>query len=821
MTAVTTIDLKGTWKMRRVCEDAWIPATVPGSVYYDLLNAGLMEDPYYRDNDIRAAKLSDYDYEYSRIFEVNSELLKHDRVFLRFEGLDTLAELHLNGRLLAKTDNMHRTYEFDVKDFVAAGENDLLIVFRSPTEYVRRKYKENPIWSVNGIEGFQYIRKAHYMFGWDWGPCLPDMGIWRNVSLIGQSIAALDEVYVTQKHGEDAVDLDIRVGIDAWTKEDYTLNVTLRTPAGEILMARQEDAQATEHIGLQVTKPELWWPNGFGAQPLYELEVVLMSGELELGRRHMRIGLRTMTVTQQDDQWGRSFSICVNGHDIFAMGGNYIPEDQIIARTNREKTERLIQDCVAANNNCIRVWGGGYYAEDYFYDLCDEYGLIVWQDHLYACAVYDFTEEFKENIVQETIQNMKRIRHHASLGLWCGNNEMEWAWVDWDINQSLKLKADYIKQFEVVLPELAREIDPNTFYWLASPSSFGSFEKPNDENYGDMHDWSIWHGRKPFTDFRNRFPRFMSEFGLQAFPSMKTIDTFALPEDHNVYSYVMEDHQKHPSGIEPTVYYLSQYFKFPKDFQSFPYVSQLIQAEGVRYGVEHWRRHRGRCMGAVYWQLNDSWPVTSWASIDSYGRWKALHYAARKFFAPVLLSAWEEGVTASLHVSNESLNPFKGKVHWSLKDRASKVIREGQAAADVPALTTVSLAELDFAAELDSDEKKRRHYLEYTLVTDEGYVSDGCTIFLPAKHFELLPASLQATVEETADAFEVTVLSDVFAMFVELEMEKSDAVFSDNYFHLTGGVCRKVVALKSTLSEPLTLDMFKAQLKLRSLEDSY
>jgi beta-mannosidase len=821
-TSMTTFSLNGIWKMRRTDWREWIEGSVPGSVYNDLLNIGLMEDPFYRENDKKAAKLSEYDYEYQRSFEVESAMLEHDRVLLCCEGLDTLAEIHLNGSLLAKTCNMHRIYEFDVKGLLNIGENSIHIIFRNPVEYVTKRYEENPLFSVNGIPGFQFLRKAHYMFGWDWGPTLPDLGIWRNISLVALSFGRIDEVYVTQQHEAGRVSLDIRVGLEKLAEGPVEVISSIYAPDGKVHTKRVVTSKDMEHVFMEICDPELWWPNGFGKQPLYRVEVCFAKEGFVMDTRTFKIGLRTIRVNQRDDQWGRSFAFEVNGIEIFAMGADYIPEDNIIARVDREKTERLIQDCVAANFNCLRMWGGGYYYDDCLYDLCDEYGLIVWQDMLYACALYDFSDDFRSNIIPETVQNMKRIRHHACLGLWCGNNEMEWAVVDWNTNASLKAKADYIKQFECVLPEIAKEVDPNTFYWLASPSSFGGFDRPNDQNFGDMHDWSVWHGRMPFTDFRSRYPRFMSEFGLQSFPGMKTIEAFALPEDYNIFSAVIEDHQKHPAGIDPTVYYLSQYFKFPGSFESFPYVSQLIQAEGVRYGVEHWRRNRGRCMGAVYWQLNDCWPVVSWASIDYYGRWKALHYAAKRFFAPVLASACEEGTCVSLHISNETMEAFSGKLVWSLRDACSNVVRQAEKRVDVAALSSLECERLDFADILDSEEKLRSHYLHFELLVGQNAVSGGTTLFVPAKYFKFLPTKLQVIVEETADRFILTVTSGTaLAKFVELDLKKADVVFSDNYFDLSAGERKMVTVDRSRISARITLEEFKNQLTVRSLIDTY
>jgi beta-mannosidase len=817
-----TLNLNGSWKMKRSDWAEWIDAVVPGSVYNDLLAADMMDDPFYGENDKIAGKLSEYDYHYERNFFVEKVILEQDRVFLRCEGLDTLAEIFLNGNLLAKTENMHRLYEFDIKTLMKEGENNILVVFRNPVAYAAEKYNENPLFSVNGIPGFQFIRKAHYMYGWDWGPNLPDMGIWRNISIQGISSGRIDDIYITQHHEADRVELDIRVGLEKWQKFTSEMTVTVTSPKGKQISQQITMDSCTEHIGVTITEPEIWWPNGFGSQPLYTMEVTFGVEGVVIDRKKFRIGLRTIKVNQKSDQWGKSFAFEVNGIEIFAMGADYIPEDNIISRINRKKSETLIKDCVAANFNCLRMWGGGYYFDDYLYDLCDEYGLIVWQDMLYACALYDFSEEFKANIIPETVQNMKRLRHHACIGLWCGNNEMEWAIVDWPTNASLKAKADYIKQFEYLLPEIAKEVDPNTFYWLASPSSFGGFDRPNDENYGDMHDWSIWHERKPFTDFRKRYPRFMSEFGLQSFPALKTIETFAVDEDKNIFSSVIENHQKHPAGIDPTVSYLSQYFRFPKSFEHFPYVSQLIQAEGVRYGVEHWRRNRGRCMGAVYWQLNDCWPAISWASIDYYGRWKALQYAAKRFFAPVLTSACEEGTTISLHVSNETMNLVSGRLVWSLRDARSNILRQSEKQIEVGALSSLECESLDFGDVLDSQEKMRSHYLQFALLDGEVVISEGAVLFVPAKYFKFIPTEVQVGIEEAVDRFILTVTSQVaFAKYVELELKTADAVFGDNYFDLSVGETKVVTLDKATMSCPVTLAELTEQLTVRSLVDTY
>lgn len=810
--------LNGIWKLKCVGENTWIEGRVPGSVFHDLLTAGKIDDPFYRDNEDQALEIASHDYEYTRTFTMEPSLLGMERVVLRCEGIDTLSEIRINGKVVANTDNMHRTYEFDVKTLLREGENEISIVLFSPLPYIEKKQAENTTWgSGDAVPGFQHLRKAHSMFGWDWGPKIPDLGIWRNLSIFGYREGRLEDVYITQKHRDGAVDLDVRVSMDRWCKQELDIQLKLTAPDGSIWEKRLRTDQYESRLGLAVEKPELWWPNGFGSQPLYQVEVTLADGEDVLDRQQFHIGLRTMTVRREKDEWGESFEMQVNGVSIFSMGADYIPEDNLLPRCSRERTERLIKDCVAANFNSIRVWGGGHYPEDYFYDLCDQYGLIVWQDLMFACAVYVMTDAFAENIRREAIDNMKRLRHHASLGLWCGNNEMEWGWVDWGLPKAGKLCTDYIKQFEVLLPQVAKETDPNTFYWLASPSSGGGFDKPNDENMGDVHYWDVWHGLKPFTEYRKFFFRFVSEFGFQSFPGMKTVESFTLPEDRNIFSHVMERHQKNGEANGKILFYLSQNFKYPKDFDSLLYTSQILQAEAIRYGVEHWRRHRGRCMGAIYWQLNDCWPVASWSSIDYYGRWKALHYFARRFFAPVLLSACEEGTGARLVVSNETTKPVKGRILWLLRDHASEVCREGVFDVAVAPLSVSAGCEVDFADILHIGDNKRKMYVEYALETDAGRGSEGTFLFCRAKHFSFLDPKLSTRVEDSGDRFVIRMKALAYAKYVELDLTKADGVFSDNYFDLSAGDCKSVEVKKETLSKSLTLSDFEGMLTVRSL----
>ena len=476
----------------------------------------------------------------------------------------------------------------------------------------------------------------------------------------------------------------------------------------------------------------------------------------------------------------------------------------MIARTSRERTRRLLEDAKAANFNSIRVWGGGYYPEDWFYDACDELGLIVWQDFMFACAVYDLSEEFEENIIAEAKDNIKRLRHHASLGLWCGNNEMELFVKQGEWVNSPKEQSDYVKMYEYILPKVLKEYDPETFYWPASPSSGGCFDEPNDENRGDVHYWDVWHGNKPITEYRKFRFRYLSEFGFQAFPSVKTIESFTLPEDRNIYSYVMEKHQRNAAANGKISSYMAQTYLYPTSFDRIVYASQLLQAQAIRYGVEHFRRWRGRCMGTVIWQLNDCWPVASWSSVDYYGRWKALHYYAKRFFAPVLLSCEEEGIltqdtnpnaepyevikSVRFNVSNETLQDREVTVEWHLRDAAGEVKAHKEEQIRVPALSAVWLSKVSLPqAELYSD------HVSYVLKENGEIIGEGSVIFCQPKYYKFANPHLSARVEGD----EIIVTAKAYAKDVELLNENEDWVLSDNYFDMEPGE-RRVKILRGS-----------------------
>lgn len=802
------VNLGGAWRMREADSQTWHSAHVPGSVYADLMADGTMPDPFWRENELDAFERMKKDYVYQRAFTVTEAQLAHAHVELVCEGLDTLAHVSLNGHEIAFTNNMHITWVWDVKEQLHAGENTLEIRFDSPILYCAKKAEEAPGWeSSDATPGFRHLRKAHCMFGWDWGPRLPDAGIWRPILLRTWDTVRLENALMLQAHHDGMVDVTIRpeiAGESAWSAE-------ITAPDGEVIII--PETTAAEQV-ITIEHPQLWWPNGLGKQPLYRVTVRLATGDT----RVWRIGLRTMTVSREKDEWGEEFCHVVNGVKVFAMGADYIPEDNILARVTPERTRRLLEDCKAANFNAIRVWGGGYYPDDAFYDICDELGLMVWQDLMYACAFYDLTPDFERSIRVETHQNVARLRHHASLALICGNNEMEMFMAGansalinhrtWEFVPTYPHHiTDYVKMFEYILPAIVKETAPQTYWWPASPSSGGNFDAPNDENRGDNHYWDVWHGEKPFTEYRKFFFRYASEFGFQSFPCLKSVEQFTLPDDRNIFSRVMERHQRNQAANGKILSYLSQTFRYPNSFDDLLYASQLMQAEAIRYGVEHWRRNRGRCMGAIIWQLNDIWPVASWASIDYYGRWKALHYAAKRFFAPVMISAEEEGELSQnpkineyhpapleksfrLNVCNETLRDVTGEVVWALRTPDGAIVRQNQQTLTIPAMSAKWLDKVDCA-----DASLTGHYVSFAFVVDDVALSEGTCIFCAPKHFEFVDPRL--TVETRGDTLVVT--SHAYAKQVWLESEDADLLLDDNAFDMNPGT--KVVRVVKGTAE--------------------
>lgn len=815
------------WCIRPCTHGDWkIKANIPCSVLHAMLDAKLVCDPFYRKNEYEVRELFNQDFCYTLCFVPQKEILKQEYAELVFYGLDTLADIRLNGEFLASVDNMHRTWRLPVAGKLKKGENHLEIIFRSSLKFIREKGQDPSIHYVakGCIRGNNYLRKAHCMFGWDWGPQLPDAGIWRPVELCAFSDARIADVRIKQEHCTGTVFLQTEVRLAQLADlESYTVCCTLTSPSGDALYAQSVSAEETAAVSFVLKSPQLWWPNTYGEQPLYTLNVELHDKDSQvLDDWHKQIGLRELTISRNQDEWGEEFCFRVNGVKIFAMGADYIPEDSVVTRVTPEQTLRLLKDCAAANFNTIRVWGGGYYPDDWFYDACDRLGLIVWQDAMFACNVYRMDAAFEENIRAELRDNLLRIRHHACLGLLCGNNEMELGWVGWEdvVTHHPALKADYIKMFEYVISQEAQINAPDVFYWPSSPSSGGSFDDPNAENRGDVHYWDVWHRMKPFTDYEKFYFRFCSEFGFESFPGRKTIETFTEPSDRNIFSPVMESHQKNGAANGLIMFYISSYYRYPKDFDSLLYISQLLQAEAMRHGVEHWRRNRGRCMGAIYWQLNDCWPVASWASIDYFGRWKALHYYARRFFSPRMVTAKAEDAKLRMWVHNDSRTALEGTVEVELRDTAYGLLAHMEVPVQVPPLSVTELDPIDFMQEL-AERGQDTVFVAYRLCEKNNTGAYASTLFCRPKQMELPRPNYTVHVLDCGNVFDIYVKSDCYAHQVEIETNLTDRPFSDNYFSLCTPQGVHVALEKDSVAPGVTAEQLRESLQVRSVADTF
>ena len=815
--------LNGKWRLFNSKYD--ITADVPGALCDALLKEGLIDDPYYRDNEYKTLPLFDEGCTYERGFGLDEGLRGADKVLLRFYGIDTLSEVLLNGTPILATDNMHRTYTCDITELVRAENNTLTVKLASPTAFITEKNAETPLWGVDStMTGYPHIRKAHYMFGWDWGPMLPDMGIWRGVELIGVRGGLIGDVYVRQDHGrisESIVKLDIDVETE-YAADGLCVQAELTAPDGGVIKA---DGAINGKTALRMTvnNAKLWYPRGYGEQPLYGLSLRLVRGGETLDEREIKIGLRTVTVSRDKltktdgSDNGEEFAFTVNGLKIFAMGANYIPEDQILPRTSAELTERLLNACCDANYNMIRVWGGGIYPDDRFYDMCDRMGLLVWQDCMFACSSYKADADFCENVRAEIADNAKRIRNHPSLAMWCGNNEIESMWVGWGLpEEQQRYKEDYLRLFEKVIPEVLGECDHETFYWCSSPSSGGKFEGSSDEHRGDQHYWAVWHSLKPFEDYYNHEFRFCSEFGFESVPSIKTVRCFAEPRDLNLCAPVMEAHQKCGQGTEKIMYYLAQMSHYPYTFEGLIYATQTVQADAIRINVENMRRKRGVCMGSLYWQVNDSNPVISWASIEYFHRRKALHYAAKKLYAPVLLSAaHRDPENIRLNVSTERTEEFTAEIIWRSRRNTGEVIAQGSRSVTVKPLAAEYFLTLTpkETGILPSD--KNSAYIEFALTENGKTLSANTCMPVRAKQFRFIDPELSFSVKDCGEQFEITVSSKAFAKGVWLDLKNADCIFSDNFFDLHSDKC-VVTVDRSTLSAEMTETEFARELTVIS-----
>jgi beta-mannosidase len=813
------------WQFSQAGQDKWYPASVPGCVHTDLLNNKLIDDPFYRDNEKKLQWIGKTDWEYRTTFDLTAEILRRTNLELVFEGLDTYADVVLNDERLIRTDNMFRTWRVNFKRLAKVGANTLQIRFRSPINEVlplmAKMDYELPAGNDQGEKTSPHTRKAPYQYGWDWGPRFVTSGIWRPVFLEAWDDARIADLHlVTREVRNDIASVTVEVEVAAGVDADATVvveNATNRTVAAQ-RNVHLTSAANRFFIDVAIPHPRLWWPNGLGAQPLYTFKARLLIHGQSIDETTVRTGLRTLELRQQPDEAGESFTFVVNGVPVFAKGGNWIPADSFPTRIPKEKYRQLLESVRDAHMNMLRIWGGGIYERDDFYELCDEMGILVWQDFMFGCSLYPADEAFIDNVRQEAVDNVKRLRNHPSIVIWVGNNEIESGWFHWGWKQKFpaKLWDDYLKIFYGVLPEVCHSLDPSRPYWASSPSS-NLKDDPESQKMGDLHYWQVWHAAAPFTDYEKQFPRFMSEYGFQSFPQLDTVATYTEPADRDVNSPVMIAHQRHPRGNQLIREYMLREYPEPKDFESFLYVSQVLQAEGIKIGAEHLRRIRPHNMGSLFWQIDDCWPVASWSSIDYTGRWKALQYYARRFYNDILVSPHEENGRINFYIVSDRLQPAVAQLRMSLIDFDGLVLWNQEQKIQVAALDSKSYFSIPVTELLDGHDPKSVFVLAELLMSGNT-VSRNEYFFQPYKNLSLPRAQISVSATRTQTGFRIALSSDKLARAVYLSASNYPGSFVDNYFDLIPG---KRFETEFHSRVPGDLANFQKHLTVRSLADAF
>ena len=820
------------WQFRQVTsapqepEAGWLPATVPGDVHLDLLANKKIDDPFFRGNEPKLQWIENESWEYRLRFDVTPSMLARSNVDMVFDGLDAAAQVYVNGTQVLAADNMFRIWRVSVKGYLHTGKNLLRVVFPSPIKAAQEVAARDP-WQPKTKTDFKtYIRKAAYEYGWDWGPRFVTSGIWRPVQLEAWDKVRIADFAIRQRdvssevaHADAEVEVESASAGSARVSVQYTDNgkpVTLST------VANLHAGRNIIDLPVEIRQPKLWYPAGYGDQPLYEFTAQVGAVGQPAETRKVKAGLRSIVLHRQLDKWGRSFELIVNGIPVFAKGADVIPFDSFPNRVTTADYRRILESARDANMNMIRHWGGGYYETDEFYAICDELGIMVWQDFMFGNDWQPGTYDFKLNIEAEADDQVRRLRNHPSIVVWCGNNETESA-LGWNGRQSLpadvryQMWQDYLTEFSGILPRVVARLDSETPYWPSSPSA--DYEALSDHyQSGDAHIWDVWHGRVPFSTYETHHARFVTEYGFQSFPEMKTIEAFTLPEDRTgIFTPVMLGHQKNDEGNSIIHDYLLKDYSEPKDFASFLYVSQVLQAEGIKIGAEHFRRSRPETMGSIFWQLNDCWPVASWSSIDYYGRWKALQYYARRFYAPILVSPHVEEGSLKVYIVSDKTKAAPATLRVRLMDFGGKVLLEDSHAVDVTPLD--SKVYLDWPLKKLSDAgaaDTSRVFIVADLTANGAQISRNLVYLAPTKEIHLKPAALKVETTGGNGSYKVRITSPVLARSVYLSFGDLDVKLSDNYFNLLPGETAEITATSA-----VSLDALKAQMKVISLTDAF
>ncbi len=834
------IEIKDGWQFSQAGMNQWKPAQVPGTVHTDLLNNQLIPDTFYRTNEKDLQWIDKVNWEYKTFFEIPAEILRSNNIQLIFNGLDTYADVYLNEMPLFSADNMFRIWRVDVKPYLKQ-KNILKIYFHSPVirglqKLERHGYllpaandqSENGGLGPNAVGVF--TRKAPYSFGWDWGPRFVTSGIWRPIELEWWNDVLIKDVFINQINIDEkkaSIVAKIEINANASFLGTISINNEGKTIIKETRNLKQ--GKQTIEIPFQISNPRLWWPNGLGEPNLYSFEINIIKEKKIIETKKIITGLRKIEVVQEPDPdgKGKSFYFRINGKKVFAKGANYIPNDAFVTRVSAEDYEKIIKSAVLANMNMLRVWGGGIYEYDIFYDLCDKYGIMIWQDFMFACSMYPGDKDFLESIRQEAVDNVIRLRNHPSIVLWCGNNEIETAWAEGHENmgwgwkqrytseQRRQIWNDYQQIFNKILPEVLNQHLPNAFYWPSSPTA-GDDVATYESRSGDMHYWGVWHGLHPFDDFNKYLGRFMSEYGFQSFPEFKTVKKYTIPEDYDITSPVMMAHQRSGIGNLRIKQYMADWYNEPKDFPMFLYTSQLLQAEAIKTAIYAHRRNMPYVMGTLYWQINDCWPVASWSSIDYYKNWKALHYYVAKAFRNSIVMPYLKNDTVKIYIASDNQKGLKATLRITLFDFNGKILSSN----DFPIQVKVNEGKLCYEQPLKKllNGLEPNKYLLYTEIVDNKQIlADDILFFVPPMKLALDKPNISTVINKTNDGYTITLNTNYLAKNIFISLKNHEGFFlSDNYFDLIPG---KPISIKLT-NVPANIDLEK-ELEIITLFDTY
>ena len=827
------------WKFRQARLTNWYPATVPGVVHTDLLQNKIIEDPFFRLNERGLQWIDKEDWVYETCFTLAADMMRKENMELVFEGLDTYADVYLNDECILKANNMFRRWSIPVRQYIREENNILKVYFHSPVKIDVPKWDALPYQypasndqSENGglfnKKISIFARKAGYHYGWDWGPRLVTSGIWRPVYIRAWSDLRINDVFIEQKEvGAGRAVIAGHVELDADKDMDGVLVTITDEATGRVLGEWQADLKRGTNrvtVDFVLHKPKLWWSNGLGEPFLYRFRTDIIAGGELLDSKTERVGIRSLKVVHQPDKDGHTFYIELNGRPVFAKGANYIPLDNFLPRVTPENYKRTILDAAGVNMNMLRVWGGGIYENDVFYDLCDEHGIMIWQDFMFACSMYPAEGALLDNIHQEAVDNVKRLRNHACIALWCGNNECKDAWLGWGWKREIerqnkeyadKIWAQYRQQYHVTLPGVVREYAPGTFYWPSSPFAFeGEMSGTTD---GDRHYWSVWHGKAPISDYDSEKSRFFSEYGFQSFPEFESVKRYApYPEAWDIRSEVMMSHQRggdHANGLIET--YLLNEYKKPRDFRAFLYMNHVLQGDAIKTAIESHRRQMPYNMGTLFWQHNDCWPVASWASRDYYGRWKAQHYYVRKAYDDILISPVVEGDDLKVYAVSDRLENTSGRLQLQVCQFDGTVVHHwgksvGISGNDSRVCFSAPLAKLLEGANRGTVYVR----VDYTDKSGRVYHNNYC--LGKQKDMDYPKVDLQTEVRSIEGGYEVTVSADKFARAVCLSVADNESVYSDNYFDV-----QPKSSVQVQVRTRLSAEAFNGSLRLTCLNNEF